>query len=118
MLIRFHLAPSPSVRVHKRILDTVTATVYLPADVGLLEVGSHADRLPIQLVGFLQTGIVRPNQVGQVDVDVQVVGGHAGRILLPRNDLARGFGKISRCICITMAKALSRLHLHTFCLYV
>lgn len=101
-----------------RILDTVTANVYLPANVGLLEVRPHADGLPVQLVCFLQTGIIRPNQVGQVNVDVQVVGSHAGCILLPRNDLATSFEKISRCICDTMAKALSRLHLHTLFPYV
>ncbi len=60
-LIQFHLAMSASTQVYKHIFDPVSTNEDLPTDVGLLEVRSHADGLPIELVGFLQTGVIRPN---------------------------------------------------------
>lgn len=59
----------------------------MPADVGLFEVRSHADCLSVELVGLLEAGLVGPDQIGQVYVNVQVIGGHAGRVLLPRDNL-------------------------------
>lgn len=67
-----------------------TPATLLPADVSLFEVGSHADRLSIELVGLLQPRLVGTDQIGQVDVNVQVVGGHAGRVLLPGDNLTGG----------------------------
>lgn len=69
----------------------------LPADVGLFEVGSHADRLPVQLIGLLQPGVVGPDQICQVYVDVKVIGGHTCRVLLTRNNLITVEEKIYCC---------------------
>lgn len=60
---------------------------WLPAYVGLFEVRPHANGLPVQLVGLLQTRVVHADQICQVDVHVEVIGGYSGSILLPRNDL-------------------------------
>lgn len=59
----------------------------MPADVGLLEVGPHADGLSVELVGLLQPRLVGSDQIGQVYVNVEVVGGHPCGILLPGNYL-------------------------------
>lgn len=58
-----------------------------PADVGLFEVGPHADGLLVQLVRFLQSRVVGSDQVGEVDVNIQVVRGDASRVLLSWNYL-------------------------------
>lgn len=60
----------------------------LPADISLFEVRPHADGLSVELIGLLQPGLVGTDQIGQVDVNVEVVGGHTGCILLPRDNLA------------------------------
>lgn len=60
-LIQFNLAMSASTQVYKHIFDPVSTNEDLPTNVGLLEVRSHADGLPIELVGFLQAGVIRPN---------------------------------------------------------
>lgn len=61
----------------------------MPADVGLLEVGPHADGLSVELVGLLQPRLVGSDQIGQVYVNVEVVGGHPCGILLPGNYLRK-----------------------------
>lgn len=59
----------------------------LPADVRLLEIGPHADGLSVELIGLLQSRLVGSDQIGQVYVNVEVVGGHPCGILLPGNYL-------------------------------
>lgn len=59
----------------------------LPADVGLFEVWSHADCLSVELIGLLQPRLVGSDQIGQVYVNVEMVGGHPCGILLTRNYL-------------------------------
>ncbi len=63
------------------------AVKILPADVGLFEVRSHADCLSVELISLLQSRLVGSDQIGQVYVNVQMIGGHTCRILLTRNNL-------------------------------
>lgn len=71
----------------KRRIEVDKSPKALPADVGLFEVRPHADRLSVELVGLLQPRLVGPDQIGQVYVNVEMVRGHARRILLPGNHL-------------------------------
>lgn len=47
----------------RELRAVVTALCRSPADVGLFEVGPHADGLPVQLVRFLQPRVIGSDQV-------------------------------------------------------
>lgn len=70
----------------------------LPADVGLFEVWSHADCLSVELIGLLQPRLVGSDQIGQVYVNVEMVGGHPRGVLLTRNDLKRMDNTRASCL--------------------
>lgn len=66
-----------------------------PADISLFEVWSHADCLSVELIGLLEPRLVGADQVSQVYVNIEVVGGHACCVLLPGDDLVREQNEIS-----------------------
>lgn len=78
------------------IRNAIRSKALLPADVGLLEIRPHADGLSVELIGLLQPRLVGSDQIGQVYVNVEVVGGYACGVLLPRNDLGREIKKWKR----------------------